>query len=208
MNIENLRTIIELVPLLMVYVVPGYIIIRINSFQLSRDTAGDYYIIIKSVVVSFVMVTALECIWRIISPGTQPIYLTSFKVVLLIAAVVIGIFWSRFIISDFCANILSRLGINRTLRPGIWQSIVDYEFGLWVMAYISGDGVVYMGKMRRFVENDKSQSYFLLLSNYALYDYSGQLLQDYRQENDKWVVLHSKDIKRVEIYYHPRSKKI
>jgi hypothetical protein len=208
MNIENLRAIIELVPLLMVYVVPGYIIIRINSFQLSRDTAGDYYIILKSVVISFIIVTALEWIWQTVNPDAQPIYLVSFKVVLLLSAVAIGIFWSRFIVSDFCAKLLSGLGINRALSPGIWQSVVDYEFGLWVMVYISGDSVVYMGKMRRFVENDRSQSYFLLLSNYALYDYSGQLLQDYRQEVDKWVVLHSKDIKRVEIYYHPRSKKI
>ncbi|NLX87363.1 MAG: hypothetical protein GXY97_09500, partial [Clostridiales bacterium] len=46
------------------------------------------------------------------------------------------------------------------------------------------------------------------LSNYTLYNYNAEVLKDYVTDNDKWVSLHSKDIGRVELFYHQDSGKI
>lgn len=210
MNIQDINEIIGVLPLLMVYVVPGYLILIIYSFQLSKPINSDFYIIIilKSMVLSFLLVTTLETFWRIISPGVEPISAPGFKTAAVFLAVVIGLFGSRFLISDFYSNLLIRLGINKSVRPGIWSDAVDFEFGLWIMVYISSDRVVYMGKLRRYVETEREQRYTIFLSNYTLFDYESRILQDYREYHDKWAALSSKDITRIEIYYHPKSKKI
>jgi hypothetical protein len=208
MNIEHLNEIINALPLLMVYVVPGYIILRINGFQLSRAIDNDYYIFLKSTVLSFVLVTVLETLWNVFFPGIEPLSKIEFKIATIISAVIIGFVWSKFLVSDFCAKLLRKLGINRTFRLGIWSDVIDFEFGLWVMVYIAPDKVVYLGKLRRYVETEKGQMYTIFLSNYVLFDYESNVLQDYKEESDKWVALNSKDITRVEIYYHPKSKKI
>ncbi|MBA1335273.1 MAG: hypothetical protein HPY66_0895 [Firmicutes bacterium] len=210
MNIQDISQIIGVLPLLMVYVVPGYLILVINSFQLSRPINNDFYIIIilKSMVLSFLLVTTLETLWRIVFPGTEPISAPGFKTATIFLSVVIGLFGSRFLISDFCSKLLIRLGINRSVRPGIWSDAVDFEYGLWIMVYITSDKVVYMGKLRRYVEAEKEQRYTIFLSNYILFDYDSHILQDYGEYQDKWVALSSKDITRIEMYYHPKSKKI
>lgn len=208
MNPDNINEMVNAIPLIMIYIVPGYIILRISYFQLSRKTHHDQYALAKSLLVSFVFVSMMEMLWKIVFPGTQPLTSHVFKNVVILASVAAGILCSRLITSSFFERMLIRLGIYRTLRTDIWGGVVDFEYGLWLMVYIPADRVVYAGKMRKYVENENSSSFVVFLSNYTLYDYNAEVLKDYVQFNDKWVALQSKDIGRLELFYHEKSSRI
>ncbi len=208
MSPDDISGLIDAIPLLMIYIVPGYIILRISHFQLSRRADHDQYMLVKSLVVSFVLVSVEEAVWRFVFPGTQTLFTSAFRNTVIVSSVAAGILWSKFLISGFFEKILLRLGIYRPLRSGIWSDVVDFEYGLWLMAYMSEDKVIYVGKLRRYVEIEVYGNYVVFLSNYTLYDYSAQVLKDYVGDSDKWVALHSKDISRVELFYHEKSSKI
>jgi hypothetical protein len=196
------------IPLIMIYIVPGYIILRISNFQLSKKTEHDQYILVKSLVVSFIIVSAGETLWNLIFPGTQALASPAFRNTVIILSMTAGILWSKFLTGELFEKVLLRLGIYKTLRSGIWNGVVDFEYGLWLMVYIPADRVVYAGKIRKYVETGSNGSFVIFLSNYTLYDYKAEVLKDYVEFNDKWVALQSKDIGRLELFYHEKSSKI
>lgn len=208
MNLDNLSGLIEAIPLVMIYVVPGYLLLRISNFQLAKKADQDQYILIKSLVVSFVFVSAGETLWGYLFPGSQPLQDIAFRNTMIISAAVAGFLWSRFLISPTFERILYSLGIHKTLHGDMWGDIVDFEYGLWLMVYIPTDKVVYAGKLRKYKEAEGHGNYTVFLSNYTLYDYRANILKDYVKDNDKWVSLNSKDIGRIELFYHLSSNKI
>ncbi|HOO12351.1 MAG TPA: hypothetical protein PK684_05290 [Bacillota bacterium] len=208
MNLDNISGMVDAIPLIMIYIVPGYIILRISNFQLSKKADQDQYILLKSLVVSFVFVSLEETLWKLVFPGTQTLCSPAFRNTVIASSAAVGFLWARFLISERFELILFELGIYKTLRSGIWSGVVDFEYGLWLMVYIPGDKVIYAGKLRRYMEIETYGNYVLFLSNYTLYNYNAEVLKDYVTDNDKWVSLHSKDIGRVELFYHEDSGKI
>ncbi|MGI6704109.1 MAG: hypothetical protein ACOX42_08880 [Clostridia bacterium] len=208
MNLDNISGMINAIPLILVYIVPGYIILKISHFQLSKKADKDQYILVKSLVISFVFVSAGEAMWGYLFPDAQAMCSIVFRNTMIISSAVVGLLWSRFLTSTLFERILYSLGIHKTLRSGIWSDVVDFEYGLWLMVYIPADKVVYAGKLRRYSEIETHGNYTVFLSNYTLYDYNAETLKDYVEDNDKWVALNSKDIGRVELFYHPNSGKI
>jgi hypothetical protein len=71
MNLDNISGMVDAIPLIMIYIVPGYIILRISNFQLSKKADHDQYILLKSLVVSFVFVSLEETLWKLVFPGAQ-----------------------------------------------------------------------------------------------------------------------------------------
>ncbi|MDD3297866.1 MAG: hypothetical protein WCS98_02080 [Bacillota bacterium] len=199
---------INAIPHIMIYIVPGYIILKISHFQLSKKADHDQYILVKSLVVSFVFVSAGEALWGYLFPGVQALCNMAFRNTIIVSSAVAGFLWSKFLTSAFFERALYSLGIHKTLRSGIWGDVVDFEYGLWLMVYIPADRVVYAGKLRRYFETETIGNYVVFLSNYTLYDYNAEVLKDYVGDNDKWVTLHSKDIGRAELFYHENSGKI
>jgi hypothetical protein len=208
MNLDNISAMVDAIPLILIYIVPGYIILRISNFQLSRKADHDQYVLIKSLVISFVFVSVEESIWNLVFPGTQTLCNPAFRNFVIASSLVAGFLWSRFLTSALFERTLVGLGIYKTLRSGIWSDVVDFEHGLWLMVYVPADKVIYAGKLRRYVEIETYGNYVLFLSNYTLYNYDAEVLKDYVADDDKWVSLHSKDIGRAELFYHENSSKI
>lgn len=208
MNLDNLRDMISAIPLAMIYVVPGYIILKISHFQLARRADQDQYMLTKSLVISFIFVSAGEALWNCFIPGTQVLHSIAFRNAMIISAAAVGLLWSKFLISPLFERFLYALGIHKTIHGGMWGDIVDFEYGLWLMVYMPADKVVYAGKLRKYKETEVHGNYTVFLSNYTLYDYKANVLKDYVEDNDKWASLHSKDIGRIEMFYHLASNKI
>lgn len=207
-NPDNLDGLINAIPLIMVYVVPGYVLLRISNFQLAKKTDQDQYILVKSLMISFVFISVGETLWGYLFKETQPLQDVAFRNTMIVSAAAVGLLWSKFLTSPIFEKILYTLGVHKTLHGGMWGDIVDFEYGLWLMVYIPTDKVVYAGKLRKYKEAESHGNYTVFLSNYTLYDYKANILKDYVEDNDKWVSLHSKDIARIELFYHLASNKI
>ncbi|NLO25857.1 MAG: hypothetical protein GX114_06910, partial [Clostridiales bacterium] len=129
MNLDNISGMINAIPLILVYIVPGYIILKISHFQLSKKADKDQYILVKSLVISFVFVSAGEAMWGYLFPDAQAMCSIVFRNTMIISSAVVGLLWSRFLTSTLFERILYSLGIHKTLRSGIWSDVVDFEYG-------------------------------------------------------------------------------
>lgn len=206
MNFEQINQLIEALPTLIMYLVPGYLILWINAFVLSIKLENDRYVLLKSVVLSYVILTLGNYILSF--KGLSIFGSNLLKIVTLGVAITVGYSLSKFILSECFCRILKFLGINKSFFGNFWNDIVDLENGLWVIAYIPTDQVIYKGQLRKFEEKNNSESSFLVLSNYTTLTYSSEVLADYQEQNEKRVIINTKDISRLELYYSPKSRKI
>ena len=81
--------------------------------------------------------------------------------------------------------------------------------GLLALVYLSEEKKIYKGQIRKYEENDNGTNTYLLLSNYVMYKYGeDDELINYENCNENRVLLNTKDITRIELFYHPDSHKI
>src|SRR5690554_3445117 len=100
MSPDSISDMIAAIPLVMIYIVPEYIILRISNFQLSKKTEHDQYILIKSLIVSFVIVSAGEILWNLMFPGTQALASSAFRNAVIVLSMAAGILWSKFLTGE------------------------------------------------------------------------------------------------------------
>ena len=117
---------VDAIPLIMIYIVPGYIILRISNFQLSKKADHDQYILLKSLVVSFVFVSLEETLWKLVFPGTQTMCSPAFRNTVIASSAAVGLLWARFLISERFERILFELGIT-DLKVRVLSGVVDFD---------------------------------------------------------------------------------
>lgn len=188
---ENVIKIIEVLPELIIYIVPGYIVIWMKSFILSHKQKETNDIFIKSIVLSYLL--------TLISHN---------KLVLIILSIIIGYCLGRFLSSDKCSIILKGLGVNKTFHACIWEDISDLEYGMWINIYLPNELIIYQGKLRKYEEKEVGQDRFIVLSNYITFDYDSIELENCRNKDNRMVMVNTKNISRIELYYHQDSNKI
>lgn len=207
MSVEQAKLLIDLLPTLIIYLIPGYLIIWVISFMLSQKIDKDSNLFIKSIVLSFIFITFGN---SILSFGDLNIIDSNLlKVVVILISLVLGYVISKILVSNYFKRILKKLGINKSVYTNFWNEIVDTEKGLLVMVYLASEKKTYKGELRKYEECDHGDSTFLILSNYVLYNYDGEdEILNYEKDNNYRVLLNTKDISRIELFYHPESKKI
>ncbi len=197
MNAEQIQKLIELLPTLIMYFVPGYLILWINSFMLSQKLEKDKHLLLKSIVVSYIILTIENYFFgRVITIPT------------IIFALIFGLLLSRVILSKCFSKVLSWMGINKSFYSNFWNDVIDMENGLWVIVYLPNEQLIYKGQLRRFEEKDNTEHTFLILSNYTLLNYSGEEIISYAENKQYRVIINTKDISRIELFYHQDSKMI
>lgn len=211
MRAVDIKEIISILPSIFIYILPGYIVLWIKSFLLSQNMGKGDHAITKSILLSYIIITVEKFIFKLIGINQSNSFFDEtliFKVITILVSVLIGYGVGRFLVSNLCCKILKKLGINKSLHPGIWSDLADLEYGLWISVFVPNESVIYNGKLRKFEETDGNENYFILLSNYTCYSYSAEPIINYSNDNSKWVAINTKDISRIEIFYHSKSKKI
>lgn len=208
-DFNNLKNIIELAPALIVYIAPGYIVLWVKSFILSENINNDKYVILKSIVLSYVIVNFEKTIiFNNFDYNNMDTLDSCFIVITVLIAMLIGYLIPKIMLSNAFCNILKKIGINKSMQPNVWCDIADLEFGVWIRVYINSEKVIYDGKLRKFEEPDEDKDYYISLSNYSSYSYTGDDMENNRLDSDKWVVINAKSINRFEVFYNEKSKKI
>ena len=137
MSIEEAKLLLEILPTLIIYLIPGYLIIWVISFMLSQKIDRDSNLFIKSIVLSFIFITVGNYIlgfW-----GLNILASNLLKVLIIFISLVLGFVISKLLISDCFKRILKKLGINKSVYTNFWNEIVDTEKGLLVMVYIASE---------------------------------------------------------------------
>lgn len=202
----KIKDIIAVLPLLIIYILPGYIFISVINFIVNKKYKEDKNIILKSLVISYIIINIETFLL-----GLQGILfdISSAKSIIITFGVsILSAYLCAQIIDNESGNIiLKKLKIARSFKSDVIADITDFELGMWIKVFISSEKLIYVGKIRRF-EQVVDLSYIIVLSNFILYKYSGDEVENYSSDNTKWVFLSLKDNYRIELVFNPTSKKI
>lgn len=207
MNVEEIEVLIEYLPIIFIYFVPGYIFIRINCYRFTKDINKINNLLLKSVVVSYILIALVKFIFQICSKDFN-LANTLVKIILIFVSIIAGMFCSKILLNKYSKNILEKLGLKKSFNPNIFDDITDEENGTWIVVYMPEERVIYKGVLQRYEDKEELENYFLILSNYILYDYKQHIIEDNLFVSNKWVMLNTKDISRIEILYSENSYKI
>lgn len=212
MTADEIMKIIDIIPNLIIYFLPGFLFFRIIQYQISykyTEKKSEYicYIVISSIFIKLGEYLSIKV------NGEVDIYSNEFCFGLIIFSIFFGYLVGLFLNSEVSRSLLNTMKIYRTNGPNIFAEIKDVEFGTQVCVYLNSVPIVYNGALRQIEYADSYDETFILLSNYITYHYTKdcnvceEVFQE-KKEDHKWVALRVKDISRIEIYYSKNSKKI
>ena len=135
--------------------------------------------------------------------------ITSLKLIILsvILALIIGYLVGIIIQSEWFYKFLNAINIHQTLQPNFFCDIVDLEEGCWITAYEPTQKLIYQGKIRRFENGNNDEHFLVMISNYMIYDYDGNNVQDNNMNDFNFLIINLKEITRFEITYEKDSNK-
>lgn len=206
-DLFKLKDLITLLPLLIIYILPGYVFISIKNFIGNINQSDDKNDILKSIVISYIIINFESLICLHVGKFILDISSPKSIIFTVCFTVAIAYIYSRIMQCEFSYKLLKYLKITRSLKGDILTDIMDFEMGMWIRVFIKPEEVIYVGKIRKFEKNGDS-NYTVVLSNFILYGYSGEEFINNQDNNHDWVVVNVKDTYRIELVYNPKSKKI
>lgn len=205
----KIKDVISVLPLLIIYILPGYIFISVTNFVINKKQETSNNIVLKSIALSYIIIN-IESLILIKLPYAKEMDISDPRTIIItvFVAFIASYIYSRFIISESCDKTLKMLKINRSFKTDALGAIVDFKIGMWVRVFLTTDQIIYQGIIRRFEQITDDGDYFIVLSNFSLYNYKGKELDNNETDNTKWVAINLKDNYRIELYYSPDSEKI
>ena len=200
---EEFQLLIQQLPTLLQYYVPGYLFIVVYDFITSKNRQNGVNLHLECVVVSYVIVIIVGIILAAfeLSPSYRITVLIEFAI-----AVFTGYIAAKFIDSDWCEDILHWLKINKSPKASIWDDYMDTTYGTFATVYLSSESVIYSSKVVKY-DYESEESNYIALAQYELYSYSGKKLEEV--STDQQIALLKMDnIDRIEFYYDKRSRVI
>ncbi|MFT5871278.1 MAG: hypothetical protein ACI8WT_000196 [Clostridium sp.] len=203
----KIKDIITVLPLLIIYILPGYIFISIKDFILYKKQRDDKNIVLKSIVISYVIINFEKLVVLCVHKSNMDISSSKSIMSTFFISIIIGYVYSMMSQSDIASCCLKKLNITTSMKSDMLTNIIDFKLGMWIRVFLNSEQVVYMGKIRKF-EKIADSSYHIVLSNFMLYGYSGEEFVNNGGLNTRWVAISVKDNFRIELMYEPASKKI
>lgn len=211
MSAEEILDIVDILPKLSIYLLPGVLLIKIIEYQLGINRKEDKFRFIYYILVSYILIIIGEIISKFIY-GYFDIYTSEFAFGTILLSIISGYFIGLFLKSDLSLDILSFLKIYRTNNLSIFADIKDIENGTWIKVYLNDDKIVYSGAFREYENTFEYDKTFIVLSNYISYSYAKNDIEEYvfvdERKSNQWVAIKVKNINRIEIDYDEKSKKL
>lgn len=155
------------IPGIIQYVVPGFILLSIFSFvSVRKENYGKSFI--ASVCVSYLLKLSLDCV-----PNAN--FGISAQIV---CAILIGYFFGRIVASPKFNDFLIFLKIKNAAGSSFWANIVENE--LWIMIY--ADDVIHYGGVS--LVEDRPDGKYIVLDKYSTLDYDGNVIDDRTNDSE------------------------
>lgn len=199
-DILKLKEFIEILPLLLNYIGPGYIFYKISELQLGRSGNKEKNYLLNYLIFSYFFNVLLGVFLN------QEDKLYSF--VLLIISLIFSVIYVNVIEKNWFIEFLSLLNFYKGVKTDIISEIIDSKLGVWIKIYIKSENVIYIGKLIRYDNEMKNMHRYMVLSEYCCYSYDGDVLEDNYGEYTKCALLNIANVNRLELLYDEDSEKI
>lgn len=203
-NVDNIKKLIDYLPNLIIYIVPGYITIRIINLIIQRKQLRDKVDFFNYIVCSYIIKSTTEFIFKIYVNQINYIFF------MIIASVIIGILIGVFIKSDLFNKCLKCLKINLTIHSNVFDDIDDKKYGVIMRLHLQDGENIYEGLLRKYENANNFDDIHIMLSEYIKYknqdDNTTKVIDDFSDDPTAWIILRAKDIKIIEVFYDLRSE--
>lgn len=198
----NINEIIDIIPKLFLYFIPGYIALHIKSHFKTEKESKDSHLLIMSIVISFIIneildiivfaINKLICKPIIISDTNKPIFL-------LVSSIVFGCIWVLYYGSKFEKYINKLLGSNITSEANVWNKAMKAENGAWIRVYLYEQNLLYEGKLLNYTIDPEDNNKEVLLGAFTSYNLESKDIIEEFDDDKKMVLVSCKDISNIEI---------
>ena len=187
MSPEDIKKLIDLLPDIFMYIVPGYIFIKVHNYIVNSKTKEIKNYIMEYIITSFIINIIFEYILKAINILCKTNYdmkRSGDKLIICIATIFISYIVSMIFISEWWTGLMNKIGINRSNSSNILSEINDTQYGTYIRAFLSNEKIIYDGYLIKF-HCDKSYSdSFFILQNYIVYDYGKNDNYKYMYQSD------------------------
>lgn len=192
-EILKIQEVVKIIPSILEYFVPGFIFIIIRNYCYSKNNDKDKYIILKSIVISFIIMQISQVVVSVLTLNHVWVSYVSIFI-----SIIITVLYMRFKLEE---KIIEKiLGESKTPNEDYFDNIIAKKEGAWLRAYVNEE-VIYMGKIIYYEGKDAGEDRKIALSNFKSYSYKESEEWDDFSEEDKSIVLLSiKSISRIEIF--------
>ena len=200
-SVLSIKSIIELIPTLLEYFIPGFIFLGMRNFFLGKDITKDSYFVLKSVVISFVLTELIKSVTNLIITLYKPSELflaneiTQRSIVLIITIAISYLYINK----DWEKKLLDKFGKGKTSNNDYISTLVDNNKGAWIRVYLKEDEIIYVGKLHYHDSRDRYEDGCIVLSAFIAYDYDANELENNSLDDSKEAIVYYKKINRMEI---------
>lgn len=198
----NLDKIIDIIPQILTYIMPGYISIYIYTQEKHEKEQQNNHIILMSMVISFILITVLDSLVILINlflKADIQLNSTIRILLLLVLSLIYTWLWFKYtgsIIENYIKKIAGNNSIN---RPTVWNYAMECSNGAWARVYLREDNIAYVGKLINYTNNPNDKCKEILLQSFSSIQLdSKETLSNYTDDN-KMVLINCSSIKSIEI---------
>lgn len=175
------------------FFVCGFVFTRTFSFVSLNKTNTEYqHIILTSLIPGYILVNAYKLIPNSLSKNSN-------IVLCVLICFILGYVTSKIYISSFFENILSILGIHRSVNNGIWSDINSGGRPIWIHARMNSQNEAVYGEVK-FLEIN-SRYPIIFLKRYEICNLSGDIIKDISDDRSRGYVLDTSKCDRIEVAY-------
>ena len=177
-NIENIEFILQNIPTVLQYWLPGYWAILLFSFCCSKKIDKKATLIL-SVVLSYLSMSVIQSVHQI--DNIFVLSSISFALLTLISVIVAGIFSSK----RFKKSLVTLF--HKTPNDTIWRDIIDFKEGSNLKVYLKGKDYYLVGHYKNCEERGDA-SWFALSAFFTGDIKTGAVIDDKYKDNDNVLI--------------------
>ena len=196
MGDDIIKDLIDILPQIIIYIVTGYIFNKTFHFVALKQNSTDIeHILTSSLVIGFIFCKIANLI---------PIHITDKidTIGIMVSSLIIGYLFAKIVKNRHLIPILDFLRIRDTGNLYYWDDIMDEKYPMKVK--ISCEDVSYEGMLHNF--ESYSNEPHVILASYVIKDKSGNILQNYTNDNTKIIILDTAKVENIEVTYANNSE--
>lgn len=188
---------IDRIPDILVYVVPGFIFVEIYSFVKFKDENSEHnkteFVILKSITISYIFKSIWDFAYASFDLNNSVWYCVYF-VTMLCSCVAVSYVFYIIGSSKAIGKMLIELKIRRTVNENIWVDII--KDGLYLRVYSKDGEKSYFGYCRLCELHSREP--IIVLSRYRILDRGNNILFDGSTDETCEMIINLKDFERID----------
>lgn len=168
---------VQLIPNVLLYIVPGFLVLKITEEYLPKKKLSQYESILWSILYSFIVTIEFNfCCWLLarmckcssnFDGGNISISDTSKLVIYFLLAIATGFVITK-VSASFVGQKITKL-FNPNMVPGedVWFESLRTQKGTWATIYLN-NGLIYTGMLSKFTADPDDNNKLILLKQYRL----------------------------------------